>query len=143
FWLFIAGDILVAMLSTALVFHHYSIMASAGLDRVAAATVFVPLAAAPAGANLFGVGLMDRIPPRFVLPVGQLLLATTLALAALLAGSSAMFLYGALLGMTQGLNSAVKSSVHAYYFGRKHIGAIKGFASTLSVAGTAAGPLIV
>ncbi len=138
-----AGDVLVAMLSTALVFHHYSIMSGAGLDRVAAATVFVPIAAASAGANLLGGVLMDRLPPRHVLGVGQIFLAGTLVLAALVSGSSAMFVYGALLGVTQGLNGAVKSSVNAYYFGRKHIGAIKGFASTLSVAGTAAGPLIV
>lgn len=143
FWLFISGDVLIAALGTALVFHHYSIMAGAGLDRVAAATVFVPIAAATAGSNLLGGILMDRMQPRFLLAVSQLLLAATLALAALVSGSSAMFVYGALLGVTQGLSGAVKSAVHAHYFGRKHIGAIKGFVSTMSVAGTAAGPLIV
>src|SRR5690606_92602 len=61
FWLFMAGDFLVAMLSTALVFHHYNIMASSGLDRVQAATVFVPVAVASAAGNLLGGVLMDRV----------------------------------------------------------------------------------
>lgn len=143
FWLFVTGDVLVAMLSTALVFHHYSIMAASGLSRVEAATVFVPMAAATAGANLLGGALMDRVPPRFLLATGQLLQAVTLVLAAFVVGTGPMLAYGALLGATQGLNGAVKSSVFAHYFGRKHIGAIKGFASTMSVAGTAAGPLVV
>lgn len=143
FWLFMAGDFLVAMLSTALVFHHYDIMASSGLDRVAAATVFVPVAVASAAANLLGGVLMDRVRPRFVLSFGQLLLAASLALAALVDGPASMLVYGALLGSAQGISGAVKASVHAHYFGRRHIGAIKGFASTISVAATAAGPLVV
>ncbi|HZJ09976.1 MAG TPA: MFS transporter [Trueperaceae bacterium] len=143
FWLFTVGDFLVAMLGTALIFHHYSIMASTGLDRVEAATVFVPIAAATAGANLLGGALMDRVQPRFLLSGGQLLLALTLALAALATGSRSVFIYGAVLGATQGFSGAVKASVHAYYFGRKYIGAIKGLVSTISVAGTSVGPLVV
>lgn len=143
FWLFMAGDFLVAMLSTALVFHHYNIMASSGLDRVQAATVFVPVAVASAAGNLLGGVLMDRVRPRYVLSFGQLLLAVALALAALIDGASSMLVYGALLGSAQGVNGAVKASVHAHYYGRKHIGAIKGFVSTISVAATAAGPLVV
>lgn len=36
-----------------------------------------------------------------------------------------------------------QSTVYAHYFGRLHIGAIKGFASTITIAGTAAGPLLL
>lgn len=143
FWLFMAGDFLMAMLGTALIFHHYGIMANSGLDRLEAATVFVPMAAATAGANLLGGVLMDRLQPRFVLSAGQLLQATTLVFAALVSSPTSMLIYGALLGTSQGLNGAVKASAYAHYFGRRHIGAIKGFASTISVAGTAAGPLVV
>lgn len=143
FWLFVAGDFLIAMLSTALVFHHYSIMGASGLTRVEAATVFMPMAITTAGANLLGGALMDRVAPRFLLAGSQLLQVITLVLAAFVVGAGPMLVYGALLGITQGFNGAIKSSVNAYYFGRKHIGAIKGLASTISVAGTAAGPLVV
>src|SRR5690606_25281021 len=124
-------------------FHHYDIMSNSGLDRVQAATVFVPVAVASAAANLLGGMLMDRIRPRYVLSLGQVMLAAALVLAALVNGSGSMLVYGALLGTAQGVSGAVKASAHAHYFGRKHIGAIKGFASTVSVAATAAGPLVV
>lgn len=75
FWLYTVADFLVAMLSTALVFHRYSIMEASGLDRVAAATIFVPSAIATAGANLLGGVLMDRVKPRFLLSFSQLLQA--------------------------------------------------------------------
>ena len=132
FWLFVAGDFLIAMLSTALVFHHYSIMGASGLTRVEAATVFMPMAITTAGANLLGGALMDRVAPRFLLAGSQLLQVITLVLAAFVVGAGPMLVYGALLGITQGFNGAIKSSVNAYYFGRKHIGAIKGLASTIS-----------
>lgn len=143
FWLFTTADFLVAMLSTALVFHHYSIMASAGLDRLAAATIFVPIAIATAASNLLGGVLMNRINPRKLLSLSQLLQAATLVLAAVLSGPGPLLIYGAMLGATQGLNGSIKASVHAYYFGRRHIGSIKGLASTISVAGTSVGPLVV
>jgi hypothetical protein len=40
------------------------------------------------------------------------------------------------------MKGAIQGSVYAHYFGREHIGAIKGFAITLSVAGTVFGPLL-
>ena len=86
---------------------------------------------------------MDRVRPRMLLSASQVLQAATLILAAVVAGPAPMLVYGLLLGTTQGLNGAIKASVHAHYFGRKHIGAIKGLASTISVAGTSVGPLVV
>jgi len=141
FWLFVGGNFLVAALGTGLLFHHYSIMAAGGLDRVAAAAVFVPLGFAAAAANVVTGAAMDRVPPRFLLSAVLALLAGVLVLATRVTGVEAVLVYGALLGVMQGMNGAITASVHAHYFGRLHIGSIKGFAVTFSVAGTAFGPL--
>jgi MFS family permease len=37
---------------------------------------------------------------------------------------------------------AINATVFAHYFGRRHLGEIKGFVTTITVAGTALGPLI-
>jgi sugar phosphate permease len=50
--------------------------------------------------------------------------------------------YGSVLGIMQGMSGALQASVYAYYFGRESIGAIKGFASTLTVLGSAFGPFL-
>ena len=141
FWLFVAGDVMTAALGTGLIFHHYSILAAGGLDRIAAATVFVPFGVVTAAANLGTGFLMDRVPPRVLLSamllaqVAALLLASEMSAALLL-------LYGVVLGLMMGMKGGIAGAVYAYYFGRRHLGAIKGGASTLSVAGTAAGPLL-
>lgn len=143
FWLFAGGDVAIAALSTALVFHHFDLMAAGGLDRAAAAAVFVPFGAVIAGANLLTGVLMDRVRPRVLLAVMLALQAAALVLAGWVLGGPGLLLYGAVLGATQGMKGAISGAVYAHLFGRAHIGAIKGLAGTLSVAGTAAGPLLL
>jgi len=139
FWLYTIGSFLSAMLGTGLVFHHFSIMAANGIDRDAAATVFLAFGVVLAASNLVTGWLLDRIPPRFLLAVAQAALASALLMATRLSGS--LVLYGVLLGVMQGMMTAIGQTVYAHYFGRAHLGSIKGMVSTITVAGTALGPL--
>lgn len=142
FWLFIVGGFCVASLATGLVFHHYSIMTGNGVERLEAAIVFIALGFIVAGANFITGVLVDRTPPRLLLSVAQLFLVAALATATRVTGQTSLIVYGTLLGLSQGMSGALGSTVYAYYFGREHIGAIKGFATTVSVAGSAFGPLL-
>jgi|SRR5690625_3872219 len=141
FWLLTAGDVAVAALSTGLVFHHFDILHSNGISRDAAALVFIPLGLVTAAANLGTGALLDRIPPRYALSFMLFFQAAALVLGAWLTPAWIIG-YGALIGLTQGMKSAISGSAYAYYFGRRHIGSIKGLATTLSVGATAIGPLI-
>ena len=141
FWAFAAGNFLVSGLGTGLVFHHYSIMETGGLERLTASTMFSFLGLAIAAANLITGILMDRIPPRFLLSFVLLLLCLDLYLATVIT-APLLILYGATIGLTFGMNGTMQSAINAYYFGRKHLGAIKGFATTISVAGSAFGPFL-
>ncbi|HKI58168.1 MAG TPA: MFS transporter [Longimicrobiales bacterium] len=139
FWLFVIANALISALTTGLIFHHFSIMAAGGLDRAAAARVFVPFGAVTAAANLVAGVLMDRVPPRFLLAGMLVAQAAALGIAATM-GPALVLAYGALLGLTMGMKGGVQGAVFAYYFGRRHLGAVKGTASTIGVVGTAAGP---
>lgn len=141
FWLVSAGDVAVAALGTGLVFHHYDILDQSGFGRAAAAAVFVPLGLVTAGANLGTGALLDRVPPRFALAAMLTFQAGALAMAGWIPPTM-LLVYGTLIGLAQGMKGAISGSAYAYYFGRKHIGSIKGFATTLSVGGTAIGPLL-
>jgi predicted MFS family arabinose efflux permease len=140
FWLVAAGDVAVAALSTGLVFHHFDIVAQGGVGRAAAAAMFLPLGLISAAANVGTGALLDRTAPRFALAAMLVFQALALALGGWVAGPL-LWVYGAAIGMAQGMKGAIAGAVFATYFGRRHIGAIKGFATTLSVAGTALGPL--
>jgi MFS transporter, OFA family, oxalate/formate antiporter len=141
FWYLAVSVATISALSTGLVFHHFDLMAARGMDRLAAAGVFVPLAFVSAATNLGAGMLLDRVAPRFV--VSAMLAGMTLSLigATQVAGGS-LWLYGALLGITQGTMGAVSGTAYASYFGRRAIGGIKGTAQTLSVGGAAIGPLL-
>ena len=117
-------------------------MAESGVDRLEAATVFIALGFIVAGANFTTGVLVDRMPPRFLLSADMLFLVTALAVATEVTGQTGLIFYGILLGLFQGMSGALGGTVYAYYFGREHIGSVKGFATTISVAASAFGPLL-
>ncbi|YAF96551.1 MAG: MFS transporter [Nodularia sp. CChRGM 3473] len=142
FWLFAAGSFCVAALGTGLIFHHYSIMATAGLERAIAAVVFIPFGFVTASANFVTGILMDRVSPRLLLSAMLILLSAALFISVRVTGAESMLAYGCLLGLMQGMSSVIQAGVYAYYFGRSHLGTISGLATTISVAGTAFGPVL-
>lgn len=141
FWVFAGGIFTMAALSTALVFHHYSIMAANGLARFAATGFFVPFAAFTATAALSAGILLDRMNPFKLLIVALATQAAALALVGHVTSTPALWGYGALLGLAAGLTSALSATVWSYYYGRRNLGAIKGLAQTIFAIGTALGPL--
>lgn len=143
FWLYVCGGFLTAAFGTALVFHHFSIMSANGIGRSGAALMFVGYGFVSAAANLISGFLIDRVPPRFLLSAALAAMVGAMLTATSIASPAGVVVYGSVLGMMQGMSQAVQSTVYAHYFGRIHIGAIKGLATTVTVAGTAAGPLIL
>lgn len=142
FWIVTLGGMTMSALGTGLIFHHFSILSQNGLSRSAAAVMFVPLGLMTASSNL-GVGfLLDRVEPRRVLGVMQLALGVLLLTVPYVASVPAIWTYGVIFGMLQGTMSTISGSAYGHYFGRKHLGAIKGFANTMLVAGSAIGPLL-
>ena len=143
FWVFLSGLFLGSTLGTGLVFHHYSILAEGGLERALAARTFVFYGITAALANLATGALITRIAPRFLLSAMLMMLGSALVFAGFLSGPASIVPYGLLLGMRTGMYSSLSGNVFAYYFGRKHLGSIKGWVSTVLVIGSAVGPLIL
>ncbi|MDF1521664.1 MAG: MFS transporter [Trueperaceae bacterium] len=142
FWLLAGSVAMMSALGTGLIFHHFDLMAARGIDRAAAATVFTPFALVIAATNLGAGALIDRLNARVPVVAMLVLQAACLAAATVVAGPT-LPLYGVLLGVTQGTMGVVSGSLFAKVFGRAAIGGIKGTAQTLSVAGAAAGPVLL
>ncbi len=142
FWVFLAGLAFGSALGTGLVFHHYSILAEGGLERIDAARAFVYYGMTAAPANLATGALINRVAPKFLLSVMLLGLSASLVFAGFLSGPAAVLPYGLLLGLRTGMFGSLQGNVFAYYFGRRHLGSIKGWVSTALVVGSAIGPLL-
>ena len=141
FWLLVAGLSSMSALSTGLTFHFFSIFKDNGLSSTVTASIFFPIAATGAVVQLAGGLLIDRIPVRVMLATSLLLQAVVLVMAPVLQSVEMAFGLGVLMGMRGGFQMVVSNVVWANYFGRRHLGSITGVTSTLSVAGSALGPM--
>ncbi|NKB66089.1 MAG: MFS transporter [Candidatus Latescibacteria bacterium] len=141
FWLVAAGIGSMSMLNTGLTFHLFSVFADSGLSSQLAASVFVPIALTGALVQLAGGLLIDRAPIRLLLVLALVLEAVVLLWAPRLTSLPMAYGFGICMGVQGGLDILVGSVIFANYFGRRHLGSIAGFASTLMVACSALGPM--
>lgn len=141
FWILAAGASSLTMLSTAIFFHLVSIFADNQLPPSVAASVYVPIAATTALMTLVSGVLLDRISLRYALAASLFLLALSMGLVQVLSSVALALVFGVLWGATTGLFRVVSTVAWAHYFGRRHLGAISGAASTIMIIGAAIGPI--
>jgi hypothetical protein len=78
---------------------------------------------------------------RYLVAASMIVLTLVMVMAQVFNSVPLALLYGVLMGINGGLSQTIGGVVWAAYFGRRHLGAIAGLASTVSVIGSALGPL--
>ena len=141
FWLLCAVGFLTNAIGTALLLNHFSIMQAAGVARAEALQVLAIYAAVQAAVTLGTGALLDRYEPRLLVPLAMLMLAAASALPMLGSGSTVSWLYALCLGGAYGSQQAILAAGYAQYFGRDHLGAIRGASFVFGISGAAFGPL--
>lgn len=141
FWLLCAVGFLTNAVGTALLLNHFSIMQAAGVPYSEALRVLAVFAAVQAAVTIATGALLDRYEPRRLVPLAMALLAAASALPALGGGSSAGWLYALCLGGAYGSQQAIGAAGYAQYFGRDHLGAIRGASFVFGISGAAFGPI--
>ena len=126
FWqlTFVFSVVMLALSSVAV--HRIAHFMDRGLDPrlVSYATA---LDAVAAGVSVFGMGLLaDRLPARFLGAVGFLLVAVATLLTTVAADVPVMFLAMIIFGAGIGGLLLIQNYVWADYFGREHLGRIRG-----------------
>lgn len=84
---------------------------------------------------------MDRYEPRQLVPLAMLMLGLASALPAFGSGFATTVLYALSLGGAYGSQQAINAAGYAQYFGRDHLGEIRGASFVFGIAGAALGPL--
>src|SRR5205085_1283749 len=141
FWLLCAAGFLTNAIGTALLLNHFSIMRTAGVAHVDALTLLALAGGVQAVATLGTGWLVDRHEPRRLVPLAMGLLAPASALPAFGNGIAVSWLYALSLGGAYGSQQAIGAAGYAQYFGRDHLGAIKGASFVFGISGAAFGPL--
>lgn len=140
-WLLIFAGTAQSLVGTGVMFHQVSIMTSKSLSASAAAGVFgITAPSLIAGTFLSGY-LASRIQPRYLLAGGQIVIVIAMLL---LMGVSQLwhaYVYGAVLGVNMGFLMNTNQVIWPSYFGRRHLGSIRGMANFGMMAAAALGPL--
>lgn len=141
FWALLIAGVVPALVVTGVSFHQISIMTARGLPASLAATTF---AIESAVTVIFTIGagwLVSRYPLRFILSTGQLLLLLALAILLFAHTTAFALMYSAMRGASFGLWGVTADVAWVAYFGRRHLGSIRGVTFAAGIVGAAIGPV--
>lgn len=140
FWLILLAMGFWALFSTAFTFHVVSIFSEFGQTAQEAVSIFLPISVISVIARFGGSYLSDRFPIKGLFIVfGISLFLTSLSLV-FFSIPVVRLLFLLPYGMASGLFGMLNIVTWPKLYGRKHIGAISGFAMSIVVAGSAIGP---
>lgn len=143
FWITVSFMTMWGMIGTALMFMVVPYLESRGLREEDAQVVFWTMAVSMACCQFFGGILADYFKLNYLLSAGSVLLGCGVLVYLSIDSVWMAGAYGLTFGVAQGVSAAGSNSLLARYFGRAHLGKIKGFQMMSVVAGSAAGPFLM
>jgi sugar phosphate permease len=141
FWLLIFTGSSPALIITALVFHQVSIFDNKGLDPSVAAEALTVMAIGTLSGTLLSGILTDRLEARYIVASSHGIIIIGMLFSFSISREIEAIIYGGLLGLGFGIFLTSSTVIWANYFGRKHLGSIRGIATSCVVAFAALGPM--
>jgi MFS family permease len=141
FWLLMFCAMIPSAIITGLVFHQVSIMDQVGVSAKLAATVLSIIALTRLSVVLIAGQIADRVPPRYIQVGSMTWLLITMIVLQVADSVGEVLIYGALAGITMAFQFMVSGVIWPDYYGRNHLGSIRGVTMMAGVIGSALGPL--
>lgn len=142
FWIVTTGTAMFSLIHTAVFFSLVPIIEERGLSQHDAAAMLTVFAVCLAAMQLTSGTLSDRLPAPILLTAGLLGLAVSMVLLNWATSPGAALVTGAAMGTSQGIFFGASHPLWARYFGRRHLGKIRGVLMTINVASSSLGPLL-
>lgn len=142
FWIFMLGRFAPAMMGSGLIFHLVSVFAEAGHGAAVAASTYGTVALVNAGMTLVAGRMIRRIRPGVFMAAQLAAMILALLLSQVMTADWLLLPFAMTFGTVMAFGATFDGTVWADLFGRLHHGAIRGFAATALVFGTATGPVI-
>ena len=142
FWVAAIGSSMFGLVHTALFFSMVAIYQERGLSEQDAANTMVLFAISLAVMQLIGGVLADRVRPQPMLATGLAGLSVGVAMLYVARDPLWAIAAGLMMGATLGTYSGAVQPLWARYFGRQHLGKIRGVLMTMNIALSSIGPLI-
>ena len=142
FWILLINVSLWAMIVTAIFFNLLSIFDSQGISSSVAAATYTTYAIASLITQIVAGPIADRGSLQYLLLACMSALAAGVVVLTLATSPWIAHSYAVLLGISTGLISLVGGTMFARYYGRKHLGKLRGSVITAQVASSSMGPFI-
>ena len=142
YWIALINPALWAMIITAVFFNLLSIFDSMGISPGVAAATYTTYAVASLLTQLLLGPTANKGPLQILLLASMAFLAGGIAILTLAATPIIAHTYAVVIGISTGLISLVGGTLLPRYFGRTHLGKLRGTVMTAQVAGSSLGPVI-
>ena len=143
YWIMVVASALPSMIITGIHFHAVQIYLDAGMQESHAAAMFATYAGSLSVMILVGGLLADRLPLNVLLAASMGCLSGGLLLLMNVSDTWTSNLFAVVTGGGQGLFAAVAATIWVRYYGRTHLGKIRGGLTTVGVAASSTGPFIM
>ena len=142
YWIMLGNNALWALIVTAVFFNLLSIFSSLGITAEVAATTYTVFAGAALITQLVLGPWANRGPLQVMFALCMTALGLGIAVLSIATQPLLAYLYAMIVGISAGLISLVGGTLLPRYYGREHLGNIRGGVLTAQVAGSSLGPFI-
>jgi len=143
YWIAVCAMASWSMSGTGAQFHIVSIFAGRGLGAMEVATMFSIYAVVIACVRLGGGILADKLPLNGLIAASMLFQGLGLAVLNGLRAEWLPYAYPVVFALGSGLLMSVGETMWVRYYGRRHLGRIRGSVSTIGVAASGVGPFVM
>jgi len=143
YWLLLLFTAVWALIITAVFFNIIPIFTNHGLTDANAAATYTTMAIALGATQLIGGALADRFRLNWLASLCMVFIALGIWMLSQADSIPLAQLYALFIGIGQGLFGAVNNTVWVRYYGRAHLGRIRGSVAMAMVAGSSTGPFIM
>ena len=143
YWILIGHRALHGLVWAGIVFHIVPLLASRGLAAAETTKMFAAYAIILAVVQPVCGILADRLPLRFLLSAAAALMAGAVWILVRAFSAEGVLLFGAALGFAHGIEITGQATILPRYYGRAHLGKIRGGTAVAVVAGSSLGPFIL
>ena len=143
YWILTLSWFAWAAIATAITFNLLPIFTTKGLTEQQAAASFTILMVSSAIFQIISGVIADRLPLRWMASGALGLYSLAIVALIYVPSGSVVLVYALVLGMAQGLFGGLGNTVWVRYYGRQHLGKIRGSVWTAAVAGSSIGPFLM
>lgn len=143
FYIMAATNTVWAMAGTGILFYLFTLCDDRGFGTSVPANLYKTFGLSMLAMQLTGGVLADFLPLNRLLGIGTVMLSIGFGLISFGTTETALHGFAAMFGGGQGLLLAVGAVIWVRYYGRTHLGSIRGTTWCLTVAGSGCGPLLM